>query len=48
MAFDTSGLTPSVDDSHVVSSEKLKAVNFSGNLGCDFFFFLAQAALVQV
>ena len=36
MAFDTSGLTPSVDDSHVVSSEKLTVVNFSGNLGCDF------------
>ena len=35
MAFDTSGLTPSVDDSHVVSSKKLKVVNFSGNLGCD-------------
>ena len=32
MAFDTSGLTPSVDDSHVVSSKKLKVVNFSGNL----------------
>ena len=36
MAFDASRLIPSVDDSHVVSSKKLKVVNFSGNLGCDF------------
>ena len=36
MAFDTSRLIPSVDDSHMVSSRKLMVVNFSGNLGCDF------------